>query len=89
MEARSCPAHSHSMPVHNQELIQLLGVARVHVVQPLNCEFERHIIAEPQIDDAGMRQALAHYHFPEISVISDENATVHLGDAQHIETGRP
>lgn len=61
------------------------------MVQAFNDGRERHVGSQPQVDDAGVRLAMAKDEFAEVSIVGDEDALFRLGKTEYLnvrEAGR-
>jgi len=77
-------SNADSIAGDDEELVEIVGVAAQRVFEALALEIKLRIRADSQVDDAGMRPAVAKYEFAEVPIISDEDPLFAAGNGEDI-----
>ncbi len=77
------------MTCHNEELVKLIDMVSENVVQPFDCQSERHVGSETQVDHTHVRASFPDDEFTKVTIVGDQDAILGVGDAQNIDIGQP
>lgn len=77
------------MPRHNKELVELIDMMSEDIVQPFDCQIERHVCAEAQVDHAHVRASFPDDEITEVTIVGDQDAILGICDPQDFDIGQP
>ena len=87
MSSGGWAARSHPLVRDNDEIAELLGIAVEHCGQAGEPRGDQRVL-QTEVDDAGVRLAVAKHELAEIAVVRDQNPAFRVGDGEHLVVGQ-